>query len=150
MRVVIQRVRHARIRIQKNEERSIGPGILILLGIEDNDTAEDRDWLCSKISKLRIFDDENGTMNHSLMDVGGDIMVVSQFTLHASTKKGNRPSWIRAAAPDIAEPMYHSFVRALTQNTGKDIITGEFGAHMEISLLNDGPVTLFIDTKNKE
>ncbi len=150
MRVVIQRVGHARIRIQKNEERTIGQGMLILLGIEENDTAKDRDWLCSKISNLRIFDDENGKMNHSLMDVGGDIMVVSQFTLHASTKKGNRPSWIRAAAPDKAEPMYHSFIQKLTQTTGKEIITGEFGAYMEISLLNDGPVTLFIDTKNKE
>ena len=150
MRVVIQRVGHARIRIQKNEERTIGPGMLILLGIEENDTAKDCDWLCSKISNLRIFDDENGKMNHSLMDVGGDIMVVSQFTLHASTKKGNRPSWIRAAAPDKAEPMYHSFIQTLTQHTGKEIVTGEFGAYMEISLLNDGPVTLFIDTKNKE
>lgn len=123
---------------------------MILLGIEEADSEEDIRWLAPKIARLRIFDDENGVMNRSVMDVGGDVMVVSQFTLHASTKKGNRPSYIKSAKPDISQPLYQDFVKEMESVTGKKVATGEFGAHMQISLVNDGPVTIYIDSKNRE
>lgn len=150
MRAVIQRVQYASITINGEQKRGIKLGLLVLLGVESEDTQEDIDWLAGKIARLRIFNDDEGLMNLSLTDVNGEMMVVSQFTLHASTKKGNRPSWIRAADPAMAEPMYHKFVDSVSRHLEKKIITGEFGAMMEIELLNDGPVTIFIDTKNKE
>jgi D-tyrosyl-tRNA(Tyr) deacylase len=150
MRAVIQRVLKATVTIEGEVKSKIGLGLLILLGIEEADTLEDIDWLCGKISKLRIFDDENGIMNLSVQDVNGEIIVVSQFTLHASTKKGNRPSYIKAAKPEIAIPLYESFVKKLEEEIGKSVQTGEFGAMMEIALVNDGPVTIVIDTKNRE
>ncbi|MCD4736709.1 MAG: D-tyrosyl-tRNA(Tyr) deacylase [Bacteroidales bacterium] len=149
MRVVIQRVSEASVKIGESICGSIGKGLLILLGIEDADTLEDIEWLSGKIARLRIFNDENSVMNLSVMDVDGDILVVSQFTLHASTKKGNRPSYIQASKPDIAIPMYEKFVKQLEKETGKTVQTGEFGAMMEVMLVNDGPVTIFIDTKNR-
>jgi D-tyrosyl-tRNA(Tyr) deacylase len=150
MRVVIQRVSKASVTINKEIRSKIEQGMLILLGIEDSDSIEDIKWLSGKISRLRIFDDDKGIMNCSILDVVGDIIVVSQFTLHASTKKGNRPSYIKAAKPDVAIPLYEKFVNQLEADTGKIIQTGEFGAMMEVSLVNDGPVTLIMDTKNKE
>lgn len=150
MRTVIQRVQHASVTIDGNVKSRIGAGMLVLIGIEDRDTAEDIDWLTKKIANLRIYDDENGVMNRSILESGGDILVVSQFTLHASTKKGNRPSYIRASKPDIAIPMYESFCRELGKQLGKEVFTGEFGADMKVELLNDGPVTILIDTQNKE
>jgi D-tyrosyl-tRNA(Tyr) deacylase len=129
---------------------AIGQGMMILVGIEEADGQEDIDWLCKKIVNLRIFDDENGVMNRSILDAGGDILVISQFTLHASTKKGNRPSYIRAAKPEISIPLYERFCQDLSAALGKEIGTGEFGADMKVELLNDGPVTICIDTKNKE
>ena len=150
MRVVIQRVKEACVTIQGRVKSNIHEGMLILLGIEEADGQEDIDWLCRKIVALRIFDDENGVMNRSIMEAGGDIIVVSQFTLMASTKKGNRPSYIRAARPETAIPLYEAFCANLTTLLGKPIGTGEFGADMQVSLLNDGPVTICIDTKNKE
>ena len=129
---------------------AIGQGLLVLLGIEDADGKEDTEWLSQKIINLRIFNDENGVMNRSVLDVGGDIIVVSQFTLHAQTKKGNRPSYIKASKPDVAIPIYEAFVQKLEQDLGKKIGTGIFGADMKVELLNDGPVTIIIDTKNKE
>lgn len=150
MRAIIQRVQYARITINDNIHRSIDGGAVIFLGIEHEDQAADIDWLAAKIARLRIFDDRDGKMNLSLQDIDGEALVVSQFTLHASTKKGNRPSWIRAAAPEIAEPMYAQFVLHLQDHLKKTVTTGEFGAHMNIELLNDGPVTIFIDTKNRE
>ncbi len=150
MRVVLQRVSKASVTIKGKVKSEIGKGILILLGIEDADTREDIEWLCNKIARMRIFDDEAGVMNLSVMDINGSLMVVSQFTLHASTKKGNRPSYIRAAKPDIAIPMYEDFVKQLTITTSLDVLTGEFGADMKVSLLNDGPVTILLDSKNKE
>ena len=150
MRVVIQRVTEASVTIEGHKKANIGQGLLILLGIENEDSQEDINWLCGKISKLRIFNDEEGVMNKSVMDVNGEIIVVSQFTLHASTKKGNRPSYIKAARPDFAIPMYENFVKTLVATTGKSIQTGEFGADMKVQLLNDGPVTILIDSKNKE
>ena len=150
MRVVIQRVSQAAVSIAGELKSSISAGMLILLGIEESDTREDITWLCSKISKLRIFPDDGGVMNLSITDMGGEILVVSQFTLHASTRKGNRPSYIRAAGPDFAIPMYEQFVEALGVETGKEIKTGEFGAMMDVSLTNDGPVTIIIDSKLKE
>lgn len=150
MRAIIQRVQYARITINDNIQRSIAGGLCIFLGIENEDIVEDIDWLAAKIARLRIFDDRDGKMNLSLQDVDGDALVVSQFTLHASTKKGNRPSWIRAAGPELAEPIYKQFVLHLQQHLKKEVVTGEFGAHMDIELLNDGPVTIFIDTKNRE
>ena len=123
---------------------------MVLVGIEEADNTEDIDWLCNKLVQLRIFDDETGVMNKSVIETGGEILVVSQFTLHAKTKKGNRPSYIKAANPDIAIPLYNSFITTLSQRLGKEIKTGEFGAMMQIELINDGPVTIFIDTKNKE
>ncbi len=150
MRVVIQRVKEANVVIQGRMKSSIRGGLLVLLGIEDADNQDDIDWLCRKIVALRVFDDANGVMNCSILDTGGDIIVVSQFTLMASTKKGNRPSYIRAARPEVAIPLYEAFCNHLSKLMGKDIGTGEFGADMKVSLLNDGPVTLCIDTKNKE
>lgn len=150
MRVVIQRTAHASVTIGGKLKSAIGPGMLILVGIEDADGQEDIDWLCRKIANLRIFDDEKGVMNRSILESGGDILVVSQFTLHASTKKGNRPSYIRAAKPEISIPLYETFCAALSQTLGKPVATGEFGADMKVELLNNGPVTICIDTKNKE
>lgn len=150
MRVVIQRVKHASVTIEGKVKSSIQQGLLILVGIEDTDSSEDIEWLCKKIPLLRIFDDENGVMNKSVMDIDGEILVVSQFTLMASYKKGNRPSYIRAARPEISIPLYEQFCSNLSACTGKEIGTGEFGADMKVELLNDGPVTICMDTKNKE
>lgn len=150
MRAVIQRVRRASVTIGSVLKSETGPGLLVLAGIEEGDDNEDVEWLANKIVQLRIFSDLNGVMNLSLLDTAGSIMVISQFTLHAKTKKGNRPSYIKAARPETAIPLYESFVRRITELTGKDTATGEFGAMMEISLVNDGPVTIIIDTKNKE
>lgn len=150
MRVLIQRVTKASVLIDGETERNINQGLVVLLGIEEEDSDEDIDFLCKKITNLRIFDDENGVMNKSVLDINGDIMLVSQFTLHASTKKGNRPSYIKAAKPNIAIPLYNNFISKIKQALGKTIQTGEFGADMQISLVNDGPVTIWIDSKNKE
>jgi len=150
MRAVVQKVSGAKILINQDKRREIGQGLVILLGIEENDTREDIAWLSGKISRLRVFNDAAGVMNLSVCDVKGEIMVVSQFTLHASTKKGNRPSYIKAAAPDTAIPLYKAFIDQMNTDLGKSVITGEFGAYMQVSLTNDGPVTLWIDTKNKE
>lgn len=150
MRVVIQRVSEASVTINHKLKSQIGKGLLILLGIEDADTEEDIDWLCRKISQLRIFDDEAGVMNKSVMDIAGELLVVSQFTLHASTKKGNRPSYLKASKPEFSIPMYEAFVKHLGQIAGSKVGTGEFGADMKVALLNDGPVTIIIDSKIKE
>ena len=150
MRIVIQRVSEASVTISKEKVAEIDNGLLILIGIEDSDTNEDINWLVGKISNLRIFPDENEVMNLSVKDVNGEIIVVSQFTLHASTKKGNRPSYIKAAKPDFAIPMYELFVSQLESELGKKIQTGQFGADMKVALINDGPVTIIIDSKNKE
>jgi len=150
MVAVIQRVSSASVTIDGNVKSSIGKGILVLVGIEDADTQEDIDWLANKVINLRIFNDSEGVMNISVKDDGGDIIAVSQFTLHASTKKGNRPSYIKASKPDIAIPLYEKFVKALEVNLEKPIQTGEFGADMKVSLLNDGPVTIVIDTKDRK
>lgn len=150
MRTVIQRVSEASVTIDGKVSGAIGEGLLILLGIEDADTAEDIDWLCRKIANLRIFNDDAGVMNRSVLDVDGGLLVVSQFTLHASTKKGNRPSYLRASKPEVAIPMYESFVRNLSQIAGRTIETGEFGADMKVRLLNDGPVTILIDSRQRE
>ena len=150
MRVVIQRVLEASVTIDGRLKSAIGPGMLILLGIEEADGQADIDWLVKKIVGLRIFDDEQGVMNRSLTDVGGEALVVSQFTLYASYKKGNRPSWLRAATHDISVPLYEEFCTKLSSALGKPVGTGEFGADMKVELLNDGPVTICMDTKNKE
>jgi D-tyrosyl-tRNA(Tyr) deacylase len=150
MRAVIQRVSEASCRVDAELTGAIGDGLLVLLGIEDSDTMEDLDWLAQKIAGIRIFSDEQGLMNKSLSDTGGNILLISQFTLFASTKKGNRPGFTRAARPDKAVPLYESMISKLTTLLNKKIQTGIFGADMKISLLNDGPVTLIIDTKNKE
>ena len=150
MKAVLQRVSEALVTVDGSKVAQIGTGLLILLGIEDADTHDDIEWLTAKIVKLRIFGDSNGVMNLSVQETGGDVIVVSQFTLHASTKKGNRPSYIRAAKPDIAIPLYESFVAQLEKELGKKVQTGEFGADMKVALINDGPVTIIIDTKNKE
>lgn len=150
MRAVIQRVSEASVIINKNEKRSIAAGLLVLLGIEDSDTTEDIEWLCAKITRLRIFNDDNKIMNLSVQDVSGKLLVISQFTLFASTKKGNRPSYIRASAPDKAIPLYEQFVSQLKAESGLHVLTGEFGAYMQVALLNDGPVTIIIDSKNRE
>ena len=150
MRVVIQRVSHASVTIDGHCKSAIQKGMMILVGIEETDSREDIDWLCKKIVNLRIFDDENGVMNKSILDINGEILVISQFTLHASIKKGNRPSYIRAAKPEISIPLYEQFCMELSSSLGKEIGTGEFGADMKVELLNDGPVTIIIDTKNKE
>ncbi len=150
MRVVIQRVSRASVTINSKINAEIEDGLLILVGIEEEDSGEDIKWLCSKIVKMRIFNDESGVMNNSLMDIDGDAIVVSQFTLHASTKKGNRPSYIKAAKPDVAIPLYEEFVKVLEKELGKPVGTGEFGADMKVELLNDGPVTISIDSKRRE
>lgn len=150
MRVVIQRVSKASVTVEGETVSRIENGILLLLGVEEEDGREDIEWLCRKVANLRIFNDENGVMNHSLLDVNGDAIVVSQFTLHASTKKGNRPSYINAAKPDTAIPLYESFVSELERVLDKKVGTGVFGADMKVELLNDGPVTIIIDTKNRE
>lgn len=149
MIAVVQRVSSASVTINGVTKSAIENGLLVLVGIEDADTQEDIDWLSSKIVNLRIFDDADGVMNVSVQDDGGDILVISQFTLHASTKKGNRPSYIKAAKPDVAIPLYEKFVRALEAVLEKPVKTGEFGADMKVALVNDGPVTIIIDTKNK-
>ncbi|MDE3248573.1 MAG: D-tyrosyl-tRNA(Tyr) deacylase [Bacteroidota bacterium] len=150
MRAVIQRVSSASVTINEQVRSAIGPGLLVLLGIEDADTEEDIAWLSGKITGLRIFDDENGVMNLDIKQTGGDILLVSQFTLHAATKKGNRPSYIRASKPPIAIPLYEKMILRLQEDLGKPIGTGEFGADMKVALLNNGPVTIWIDTKNRE
>ena len=150
MRVVVQRVERASVEIDNKLYSSIEKGLLVLLGIEDEDREKDIDYLCKKISKLRIFDDENGVMNLSVKDINGEILLVSQFTLHASTKKGNRPTYIRASKPDYAIPLYMKFISELEKETEREIKTGEFGADMKVELINDGPVTIIIDTKNPE
>lgn len=150
MRVVIQRVKHASVTIEGTVKSQIEEGYLILLGIEEADGTEDIDWLCRKIIGLRVFNDENGVMNKSIMDTNGDIIVVSQFTLMASYKKGNRPSYLRAAGHKTAIPLYEKFCSTLSDQLGKKVQTGEFGADMKVELLNDGPVTICMDTKNKE
>ncbi|OWP84655.1 D-tyrosyl-tRNA(Tyr) deacylase [Flavobacterium davisii] len=150
MKVVIQRVSEASVTIEKEVVAKIKQGLLILVGMEDLDNQEDAVWLSSKIVNLRIFDDEEGIMNRSIKDIEGDIIIVSQFTLHAQTKKGNRPSYIKASKPDIAIPLYESFVKQIEIDLGKPVQTGQFGADMKVALVNDGPVTIIIDTKNKE
>lgn len=150
MKVVIQRVTKARVTIEGQQVAAIGNGMLVLLGIVNDDTDEDIKWLCNKLANLRIFNDTNGVMNLSIKDIDGDAIVVSQFTLHAATKKGNRPSYIRAAKPDIAIPLYQKFVKQLEADLGKTVQTGQFGADMKVELANDGPVTIIIDSKNKE
>lgn len=150
MRIVIQRVSHASVTINQQVKSSIGMGFLILLGIGKDDTEEDINWLVKKIIGLRIFDDEMGVMNRSIMDINGEILVVSQFTLMASYKKGNRPSWIHAAPHELSIPLYNRFCDALSEAMRKPVSTGEFGADMKVELLNDGPVTICMDTKNKE
>ena len=150
MRAVLQRVSKASVAIDGDIRSSIEKGILILLGIENNDTQEDIEWLSGKITRLRIFDDSDGIMNLSVADAEGEILLVSQFTLHASTKKGNRPSYIKAAKPDFAIPMYEKFIAQIEKDLGQSVKTGEFGANMQVELLNDGPVTIMIDTQNKE
>ncbi|WP_200974208.1 D-aminoacyl-tRNA deacylase [Echinicola sp. 20G] len=149
MIAVIQRVSESSVKIDGTIKGEIGQGLMVLLGIEEADNAEDITWLSKKIVNLRIFGDENGVMNKSLLDVGGEILLISQFTLHASTKKGNRPSYIKAAKPDIAIPLYESFIQQVENDLGKTIETGEFGADMKVALVNDGPVTICIDSKNK-
>ena len=150
MRLVIQRVSSASVKVDESVVSEIGNGLLILAGIEESDTAEDIDWLVKKVCQLRIFSDTEGVMNLSVQDVSGEMIVVSQFTLHASTKKGNRPSYIRAARPEIAIPLYEQLVSEFSKMLGKPIGTGIFGAHMDVSLVNDGPVTIILDSKNKE
>lgn len=150
MRTVIQRVTRASVSVEGRILSETGPGLLVLLGIEDLDDNNDIEWLCNKIVQLRIFNDKDDVMNLSVQETGGGIMVISQFTLHARTKKGNRPSYIRAARPEVAIPLYNSFVSRLSALLGREIATGEFGAMMQVELINDGPVTIIIDTKEKE
>ncbi len=150
MRAVIQRVTRASVSINNEIRSEIGTGLLVLAGLEETDNETDIEWLCNKIVNLRIFDDSNNVMNRSILDAGGDILAISQFTLHAKTKKGNRPSYIKAARPEIAKPLYNSFVIRLSDLIGKEVGTGEFGAMMQVELVNDGPVTIIIDTKEKE
>ena len=150
MRLVIQRVKEASVAIAGTVKGSIGPGLLVLVAVEAVDTQEDIEWLCGKIVKLRVFDDENGVMNRSVQDIGGDVLVVSQFTLFASTRKGNRPSYSRSAGPDIAIPLYERFLARLELDLGKPPATGEFGAGMQVALVNNGPVTIIIDSQLKE
>jgi len=150
MRIVVQRVAEASVTISNKVYSSINKGLLLFLGIEDTDSFEDIEWLCSKLINLRIFNDIDGVMNISIKDVSGSFLIVSQFTLHASTKKGNRPSYIRASKPDIAIPLYELFIKTLSKESGLVVKTGQFGADMKINLINDGPVTIIFDTKNKE
>ena len=150
MRIVIQRVNNATVHIDGKAYSSIRQGFVILLGIGEEDTSEDIDWLVRKVTSLRVFDDEQGVMNRAITDVGGEIMVVSQFTLFASYKKGNRPCWIKAAKPEISVPLYEEFCKKISLSIGKEVATGVFGADMKVELTNDGPVTICMDTKNKE
>ncbi|WP_353119956.1 D-aminoacyl-tRNA deacylase [Myroides odoratus] len=150
MRIVIQRVTEASVTVEGTIIDSIGTGLLVLVGIEEVDTKQDIEWLSGKLVNLRIFEDEQGVMNKSVLDVGGEVLIVSQFTLHASTKKGNRPSYIKAAKPDFAIPMYEDFVAQVSRDLNKKVQTGRFGADMKVALLNDGPVTICIDSQNKE
>lgn len=150
MRVIIQRVSEASVTIEGTVKGQIATGLLLLLGIENEDAQEDIDWLCKKISSLRIFPDEKGVMNLSIKDVQGEALVISQFTLHASTKKGNRPSYIKAARPETAIPLYEKFIKTLENKLEKEVQSGEFGADMKVGLINDGPVTIALDSKNKE
>ncbi|WP_320815804.1 D-aminoacyl-tRNA deacylase [Flavobacterium sp.] len=150
MKVVIQRVLESSVTIDNQIEAQIQKGLLVLVGIEDTDSKEDIDWLISKIANLRIFEDENKVMNLSIKDINGEMIIVSQFTLHAATKKGNRPSYIKAAKPDVAIPLYEEFVKQMEAELDKKVQTGQFGADMKVSLINDGPVTIIIDSKNKE
>jgi D-tyrosyl-tRNA(Tyr) deacylase len=150
MRIILQRVSEASVTVDEKIVGEIGPGLLLFVGIEDEDMDEDLEWLASKVAKMRIFSDEEGKMNHSVKDVDGDILAVSQFTLHASVKKGNRPSFMGAARPEYAIPMYEKFIKILEITSGRTVETGEFGADMKVRLLNDGPVTIFIDSKNRE
>jgi D-tyrosyl-tRNA(Tyr) deacylase len=150
MRAVIQRVKRASVTITGSIKSQISKGLLILIGIEDRDNDEDIEWLCNKIVQLRVFDDKDGIMNLPITEVDGNIMIISQFTLHAKIKKGNRPSYIRAARPETAIPLYNSFIKIMSSLMGKDVATGEFGAMMDVELVNEGPVTIFIDTKEKE
>ena len=150
MRAVVQRVSKAAVTIEQKETTSIGVGLLILVGIEESDDDEDVEWLVGKIARLRIFNDANGVMNLPVQEIRGELLVVSQFTLHASTKKGNRPSYIRAARPEIAVPIYENFLRALERETSLPVQRGRFGADMKVALVNDGPVTIWLDTKNRE
>jgi D-aminoacyl-tRNA deacylase len=150
MRVVIQRVTSCILNIEGHEYSRIGYGLLILVGIEDTDTSEDTEWLSGKIAGLRVFDDDQGVMNLDINEIDGDIMVVSQFTLHANIRKGNRPSYTKSARPDVAKPFYEAFIQSLELRLGRKVATGQFAAHMEITLVNDGPVTIIIDTKNRE
>jgi len=150
MRVVIQKVTQASVSIENQTVASIDKGLLVLVGIEDTDTNDDIAWLSAKIVNLRVFDDDNRVMNLSVKEVGGEVLIVSQFTLHASTKKGNRPSYIKAARPEVAIPIYEAFIKQVESLLGKRVPTGQFGAMMQVSLCNDGPVTILIDTKNKE
>ena len=150
MRIVIQRVKHASVTIYGNKKSEIGQGLLVLLGVCEEDTKEDAEWLARKVAALRVFDDSEGVMNRSVLDISGEIMVVSQFTLFASYKKGNRPSWLRAARHEISIPLYEYFCSQVSSLIGKPVATGEFGADMKVELLNDGPVTICMDSKNKE
>ena len=150
MRVVVQRVSEASVTIQSKINATIKQGLLILLGIENEDSGQDIEWLVKKIAQLRVFDDANGVMNLSLKDIDGDVIIVSQFTLHASTKKGNRPSYIKAARPEVSIPLYKRFIAAMEKTLGKKVGTGEFGAMMDVALVNDGPVTIIMDSKNKD
>lgn len=150
MRAILQRVSEASVTVEGNELSAINKGLLVLLGVEDTDSQEDLEWLVNKISRLRIFNDNNGVMNLSLLDIDGDVIVVSQFTLFAAVKKGNRPSYLRASKGEISEPIYNKFVERMSKEIGKNVQKGVFGADMKVKLLNEGPVTIFIDTKNKE
>ncbi len=150
MRTVIQRVTSCTLSIEGQEYSHIGYGLLLLVSFEEADTSEDREWLCGKVTGLRIFDDSQGAMDLDIRDIDGEIMVVSQFTLHASTRRGNRPSYSKAARPDIARPEYDAFIESLEVSLGRKVATGQFGAYMEVALVNDGPVTIFIDSKNRE
>lgn len=150
MRVVLQRVTSSVLHTDGSEYSRIGYGLLLLVGIEDADTADDTEWLCAKVTGLRVFDDDQGVMNLDITDIGGEIMVVSQFTLLASTRKGNRPSYTKAARPDVSRPLYESFISTISEKLGRPVATGVFGAHMEIDIINDGPVTIILDSKNKE
>ena len=150
MRAVLQRVSESSVTIEGEVKSTIGVGLMVLLGIEDSDNQEDIEWLVRKITQMRLFPDENGVMNKSVLEIDGEVLLISQFTLHASTKKGNRPSYMKAAKPDISIPLYEQFIETMKREMGKAIGTGEFGADMKVALVNDGPVTIQIDSKNKE
>ena len=150
MRALVQRVREASVTVERNVIGAIGAGVLVFVGVTDGDSTDDRDWLVHKVVNLRIFDDDAGVMNKSILDAGGNILAVSQFTLYASTKKGQRPSWSTAARPDIAQPIFNAFVASLSAALGKAIETGVFGAHMRVALVNDGPVTIWLDSRTRE